>query len=141
MNGGLVNNVSCDVMRAELGPGAVIGVDVSRGLDSSVTEQFDLYHSGWQIACRRLNPFAPKPQRKNTTMASIMQRIVRLGGVTQLRQIRSAADLYLVPPLLDFGFRDFHRGDEMSRVAYDYTMAKMQDWIERNGRPWEGSPP
>ncbi len=139
VDGGLVNNVPCDVMRAELGPGTVIGVDVSRGLDFSVTEQFDLHHSGWQMARRRINPFSTKLERKNTTLASILQRIVRLGGVAHLHQVRSTADLYLIPPLHDFGFRDFHRGEEIAHVAHDYVIGLLEDWMNLNGRPWDGS--
>jgi predicted acylesterase/phospholipase RssA/CRP-like cAMP-binding protein len=139
VDGGLVNNVPCDVMRDQLGSGTVIGVDVARGLDFSVTEQFDLHHSGWKMVRRRFSFFSPKPHRKNTTMASIFQRVVRLGGVAQLRHISSKADLYLTPPLREFGYRDFHRGEEMSRKAYGYTVAMMQQWIEHNGRPWTGT--
>jgi predicted acylesterase/phospholipase RssA len=137
VDGGLVNNVPCDVMRAELGPGTVIGVDVSRGLDFSVTEQFDLHHSGWQMARRRINPFSTKPAGKNTTLASILQRIVRLGGVAHLHQVRSTADLYLIPPLHDFGFRDFHRGEEIAHVTHDYAIGLLESWMNVNGRPWD----
>jgi NTE family protein/lysophospholipid hydrolase len=136
VDGGLVNNVPCDVMRREIGTGTVVGVNVSRYTDFSVAEQFDMHLSGWDVLRRKANPFSRQP--KAATMANIFSRLVRLGGVAQHQQIRSAADLNLEPPLERFTFRDFNRGEEMSQVAYDYTLLEMQRWIERHGRPWEG---
>jgi predicted acylesterase/phospholipase RssA len=46
MDGGLVNNVPCDVMRREVGTGTVIAVDVSPERDFSVAKQFDMHLSG-----------------------------------------------------------------------------------------------
>ncbi len=125
-------------MRAELGPGTVIGVDVSRGLDFSVTEQFDLHHSGWQIARRRINPFSTKLELR-TPRWPVSCNESLLGGVAHLHQVRSTADLYLIPPLHDFGFRDFHRGEEIAHVAHDYVIGFLEDWMNLNGRPWDGS--
>ncbi len=136
VDGGLVNNVPCDVMRGEIGTGTVVAVDVSRQTDFSVAEQFDMHLSGWKVVRRRANPFSRQP--KPATMAGIFARLVRLGGVAQDQQIRSAADLYLEPPLEGFTFRDFGSGEEMSQVAYDYTVAEMRRWMDMNGRLWDG---
>lgn len=136
VDGGLVNNVPCDVMRNEIGSGTVIGVDVSPNTDFSVREQFGLHLSGWHVARRRINPFSRR--QKPATIVDIIARLIRLGGVAQLREIRSTADLYLLPPLEQFTFRDFHRGEEMSQIGYDYTLTHMQQWIAEHGRPWAG---
>jgi len=136
VDGGLVNNVPCDVMRNEMGPGTIIAVDVSPETDFSVRGQFDLHLSGWRVAMRKVNPFSSHP--KPATIIGIVARLVRLGGAAQLKQIRSSADLYLLPPLERFSFRDFHRGEEMSLVGHDYALTEMQQWIARHGRPWAG---
>jgi len=137
VDGGLVNNVPCDVMRREMPTGTVVGVDVSTESDFSVREQFDMHLSGWKVVLRKANPLsrAPRP----TSMAGIFARLVRLGGAAHNRQIRLAADVYLEPPLNGFTFRDFKCGPEMSQVAYDYTMNEMQRWIDSHGRPWQGN--
>jgi hypothetical protein len=73
-------------------------------------------------------------------MAGIFARLVRLGGVAQIQEIRSAADLYLSPPLAQFTFRDFGRAEALANVAYEHTLSEMQQWIDQNGRPWSGKP-
>jgi lysophospholipid hydrolase len=136
VDGGLVNNVPGDVMRAEIGPGTVIAVDVSPETDFSVVEQFDMHLSGWRVAMSRINPLLRRS--RPATIAHIIARLMRLGGVAQLPQIRASADLYLMPPLDRFTFRDFHRGEEMSRAAYNYTLGEVRQWIAQHGRPWTG---
>jgi hypothetical protein len=42
----------------------------------------------------------------------------------------------LTPPLAGFTVRDFARGEEIVRVANEYTSREMTRWIERHGRPW-----
>lgn len=137
VDGGLVNNVPCDIMRDKVGPGTVIAVDVSPENAFSVREQFDLHLSGWKVARRKVNLFSRQP--KPATIADIIARLVRFGGVAQLRQIRSSADLYLLPPLTQFTFRDFHLGREMAQIGYDYARAEVQQWIDRYGKPWTGN--
>jgi lysophospholipid hydrolase len=140
VDGGVVNNVPCDVMRRLVATGTVVGADVSRRTwDFPVGEQFDMHLSGWRVARRRANPFSRKT--KPATLMGIINRLVRLGGVAQEEQIRAAADLYLEPPLDGYTYRDFKCGEEMSQIAYDYTLTEMQRWIERNGRPWQGDQP
>jgi predicted acylesterase/phospholipase RssA len=65
--------------------------------------------------------------------------MMRLGGVAHQRQIRASADLYLTPPLENFTFRDFSRGEEMAQIGYNYARAELEQWIARHGRPWEGA--
>lgn len=135
VDGGLVNNVPCDVMRGKVGPGTVIAADVAPSADFAANQQFDLHLSGWRVAGRKVNSFLRG--QSPATIADILARLVRLGGVAHVRQIRSSADLYLSPPLDRFTMRDFKRGEEMARVGYEYTRVKMQQWIAEHGRPWE----
>jgi lysophospholipid hydrolase len=137
LDGGLVNNVPCDVMRREIPTGTVVAVDVARRTDFSVAAQFDMHLSGWKVAFGKANPFSQSS--RPATMAGIFARLVRLGGAAHHRQIRSTADLYLEPPLQGFTFSDFKSGEEMSQIAYKYTLNQMQQWIDTHGRPWQGA--
>jgi predicted acylesterase/phospholipase RssA/CRP-like cAMP-binding protein len=137
VDGGLVNNVPSDVMRGEVGSGTVIAVDVSQDTDLWSRGQFDMHLSGWKVFLNKISPFSGKP--KSVTIADILARIVRLGGVAHGKQIRASADLYLSPPLEKFTFRDFSRGEEMAKIGYDDARAKLEQWIARHGRPWEGA--
>jgi len=62
-----------------------------------------------------------------------------MGGAAHDRQIQASADLYLTLPLDQFNIRDFHRGEEMSQIAYQHAKQKLESWIEKNGRPWLGN--
>jgi predicted acylesterase/phospholipase RssA/CRP-like cAMP-binding protein len=137
VDGGLVNNVPSDVMRGEVGPGTVIAVDVSRDTDVWVQGQFDMHLSGWKVFRNKVSPFSGRP--KSVTIADILSRMMRLGGVAHQRQIRASADLYLTPPLEKFTFRDFSRGEEIAQIGYHDARAELEQWIARHGRPWEGA--
>ncbi len=155
VDGGLVNNIPADVMRASVGTGLVFAVDVSPeseflGPDSapassamsptasgSARPQFGMHLSGWGIARHNLNPFRRAPGK--TTLAGILMRLIRLGGVSHKQQIRASADLYLTLPLDSFSIKDFHRGEELARIGYDHALRELQSWIDRHGRPWLGS--
>jgi predicted acylesterase/phospholipase RssA/CRP-like cAMP-binding protein len=134
VDGGLVNNVPSDVMRGEVGPGTVIAVDVSRDTDLWVQGQFDMHLSGWNVFRNKISPFSGNP--RYVTIADIIARMVRLGGVAHGKQIRASADLYLTPPLEKFTFRDFSRGKEMAQIGYDDACAELERWIAEHGRPW-----
>ena len=96
-----------------------------------------MHLSGWKVFRNKISLFSGKP--KSVTIADILVRMMRLGGVAHQRQIRASADLYLTPPLENFSFHDFSRGEEMAQIGYDYARAELEQWIARNGRPWEGA--
>jgi len=129
-----VNNVPSDVVRGEVGPGTVIAVDVSRDTDLWVQGQFDMHLSGRNVFRNKISPFSGNP--KYVTLADIIARMVRLGGVAHGKQIRASADLYLTPALEKFPFRDFSRGKEMAQIGYDDARAELKQWIAEHGRPW-----
>jgi len=141
VDGGLVNNIPADVMRQSVGgAGAtVIAIDVSPNSEFTAGEEFGTEVSGWQVARRNFNPFRRK--KKMGTLADVLMRLIRLGGVAHNQQIRASADLYLSIPLDGFNLRDFHRGEELAKAGYTYALRELQSWIAQNGRPWEGNSP
>jgi hypothetical protein len=78
-----------------------------------------MHLSGWKVFRNKISPFSGTP--KSVTIADILARMMRLGGVAHQRQIRASADLYLAPPLENFTFRDFSRDEEMAQIV-DTTM-------------------
>jgi NTE family protein/lysophospholipid hydrolase len=137
VDGGLVNNIPADIMRQSVGSGTVFAADVSPRTEFTAGQEFGTDVSGWKVAARNFNPFSR--QKKMGTLADVLMRLIRLGGVAHEQQIQASADLYLSVPLEKFSVRDFHRGEEMSQVAYQHAKEKLEDWIARNGRPWQGN--
>jgi NTE family protein/lysophospholipid hydrolase len=137
VDGGLVNNIPADIMRQKVGAGTVFAADVSPKTEFTLGQEFGLQVSGWQVAARNFNPFSKK--EKMGTLADVLMRLIRLGGVAHDKQIQASADLYLTLPLDQFTVRDFHRGEEMSQVSYRHAKQELESWIEKNGRPWLGN--
>jgi predicted acylesterase/phospholipase RssA len=137
VDGGLVNNIPADIMRQSVGSGTVFAADVSPDNEFTAGQDFGMDLSGWRVARRNFNPF--RRQQKLGTLADVLMRLIRLGGVAHNQQIRASADLYLSLPLDNFSVRDFHRGEEMSKVGYGHALQQLQAWIAVHGRPWQGS--
>jgi predicted acylesterase/phospholipase RssA len=136
VDGGLVNNIPADVMREFVGGGTVFAADVSPKHEFKDGAEFGLHLSGWRVAARNANPF--RRGERIGTLGDILMRMIRLGGVAHNREIRSMADLYFSIPLQKFSIRDFHCGEEMAQVGYEYTLATLNQWISQHGRPWLG---
>jgi predicted acylesterase/phospholipase RssA/CRP-like cAMP-binding protein len=141
VDGGLVNNIPADVMRATItntaGAGTVFAVDVSPETEFTAGQEFGMEVSGWRVAARNFNPF--RRQQKMGTLADVLMRLIRLGGVGHKQQIQDNADLYMTIPLDQFAIRDFHRGEEMSQIGYEHAKQQLESWIRENGRPWLGT--
>lgn len=135
VDGGLVNNIPADVMRQSVGDGTVIAAAVAPEKEFVGGQEFGTHISGWQVARNNFNPFR---KHRIGTLADVLMRLIRLGGVSHAQQIRSSADFYLSVPLQRFTFRDFSRGEELARAGYDYAMPALEGWIAKHGRPWLG---
>jgi NTE family protein/lysophospholipid hydrolase len=135
VDGGLVNNIPADVMRQSVGNGIVIAADVSPEKEFLGGQEFGTHVSGWRVVYNNLNPFR---KRRMGTMADVLMRLIRLGGVSHTQQIRSSADLYLSVPLQQFTFRDFSRGEDLAQAGYDCAMASFESWMAEHGRLWLG---
>lgn len=138
VDGGLVNNIPADVMRECVGGGTVFAADVSPKKEFSAGSEFGMNVSGWRVAARNANPF--RRAQRIGTIGDILMRMIRLGGVAHNREIQSRADLYFALPLERFSIRDFHLGEEMAQVGYEYALRTLQEWIAVHGRPWQGQP-
>lgn len=136
VDGGLVNNIPADVMRECVGGGTVFAADVSPTTEFKTGAEFGMNLSGWRVAARNANPFR-RGQRVGT-IADILMRMIRLGGVAHNREIQSRADLYFSIPLQRFSIRDFHLGEEMAKAGFDYATKSLEAWIALHGRPWLG---
>ena len=99
IDGGAMDNVPVDVMRARVGSGSIVAVDVSPEVEPLTAAPFEPGLSGWRVLGRRLNPFAaPQP------VPGIADILIRSTGLSQVRHRRAAldddrVDLLLRPPV------------------------------------------
>jgi predicted acylesterase/phospholipase RssA/CRP-like cAMP-binding protein len=119
VDGGLVNNVPADIMRG-LCHGAVCAVDVSEQLEFKSTLQESYSVSGWNLLWRRLNPFASKPDLPG--IFNILYRTTTVGSLRAVESIKAAADLYLSPPVSQFGIFDWRGIDKIIDAGYRHGL-------------------
>ena len=133
VDGGLVNNIPADVMRAMVIGGTVIAVDVAPAGNLLAPETDSLHISGWTHARHRWGAGSPA---LDLTLMDVLGRIIRLGGVSRAQQIRADADCYLLPPLSGFKGMDFKHGREIAEVSYRYSLETFGAWMQDHTCPW-----
>jgi len=119
VDGGLVNNLPADIMR-NLCQGSVCAVDVSEQLEFKSQLQESYSVSGWALLLRRLNPFAKTPDLPN--LFNVLYRTTTVGSLRAVETVKAAADLYLTPPVSEFGIFDWHAIDRIIDAGYRYGL-------------------
>ena len=124
VDGGVLNNLPIDVMRANFS-GSVIAVDTSSDQPLTVDNYWNLKcPTGFEILKKR---FAANG--KNAGLPNILEVLLRtatLASHRQAKKARSQADLLISPPLEAFGVMNFDDFDEIVKIGYDYTVQLLQ---------------
>ena len=131
VDGSVLNNLPMDVMRGICGRGTVIAVDVSAQVDLADNQPFGEHLSGWRALWNRLNPRGPRFNLPS--IAGILGRAQDLASAhrraDQLRQ--GLADLYLRPPVDQFGLLDFKEIDRIVDVGHRFAREQIASWTPR----------
>lgn len=131
VDGGVMNNVPMDIMRAECGEGGtVIAVDVggSGGQDSVWGKGDRSGVSGWRLLGERLSFLS-----RSEATPSIFQTLAwstTLSSDQYLKQLISqgTTNLFLTPPVQDFQLLGFEAYMELYEVGYQYTRQRLAEW-------------
>jgi NTE family protein/lysophospholipid hydrolase len=131
VDGGVMNNVPMDIMRAECGEGGtVIAIDVggSGGQDSVWGKGDRSGVSGWRLLGKRLSSLS-RPE----TGPSIFQTLAwstTLSSDQYLKQLISqgTTNLFLTPPVQDFQLLGFEAYMELYEAGYQYTRQRLAEW-------------
>ena len=128
VDGGVLNNLPLEHMRAVNPRGPVIAVDVAIGSGPRATGDFGLAVSGWKLLARRASPGRSTQQVPGiaTTLASSM-----LAGSSRERDRVVAdglADLYLglEPPRC--GLLEFGAADRVVAAGYEAALSQVRAW-------------
>jgi predicted acylesterase/phospholipase RssA/CRP-like cAMP-binding protein len=125
IDGGALDNVPVEVMRARVGSGCVIAVDLLPEVEPLTAAPFGPGLSGWRVLWHRVNPVgAPWSV---PSVADIMSRSI---GLSQVRQRRAAltgdrADLLLRPPMGKLGVLDFEAGIPLIEAGYRHAAEEL----------------
>ena len=123
VDGGVLDNLPVDTMRAIFKPGTVIAVDLGR---SAALQASDLPEdgvvSGWQVAASRFHPRHRTPE-----LPGIMELLSASSSVTGRHQA-DRADRLLSPPVHTYGVLDFAANERIIDIGYRHTREALKTW-------------
>jgi predicted acylesterase/phospholipase RssA/CRP-like cAMP-binding protein len=127
IDGGVIDNVPLATMKRRM-PGRHIAVDVSPRKDESFA--IDQIPSPWRLFLDRvlkLGPRQPMP-----SIVDIVLRTTTLESARRAQAVSRKADLFLRPPVADYGLLHFDRFEQIVEAAYRYTARELEE------RGWPG---
>lgn len=128
IDGGLINNLPCDVMKRKC-EGDVIAVDVGSQLNLQIRDEE--MPSPWKVAWSRILPFR-KPI-KTITILDVLLASTFVGGDSRLEQLKSTADFYLRPPVEPYSMLQMEAMEAIAETAYEYAKVEIATW-DKAGR-------
>ncbi|MGE3843047.1 MAG: cyclic nucleotide-binding and patatin-like phospholipase domain-containing protein [Vicinamibacterales bacterium] len=129
VDGGVINNVPVDVMRAFSGDGIVIGVDVSPPHELNLVADYGEDVSGWKAFWQRFNPKRHK-RIYRPSLLLVLMRVIEFGGISYRRQKAELADVYISPDVLMFKRNDFHASAHIAQAGYAATRETLTMWLQ-----------
>ena len=126
VDGGVLNNLPVDVMRARL-DGSIIAVDLEPAVETTSRRPFGPVVSGWRAVGDILNPRRAGPGVPN--LVEIVLRAKQVGGQYAQADVlrRAAPELYLNPPTASLSTLDFRRGTALIEEAYEWATATLAE--------------
>jgi len=112
VDGGLLNNLPADVMRATCGK--VIAVDVSPAKDLAIAAPYPPAASGWRLLWGRRASNLPG-------IGAILMRSVMLSSTRHQTSIAREVDLFLHPSLESFGMFEWDAVDGIADAGYRFA--------------------
>ena len=124
VDGGVMNNLPVDVMRAQAGGnGPIIACDVQGELDMQAQDPRYGERPWWWLIGQRM--------RGSPSIVSILMRSGTVGSEAQRRIVREQCDYLIAPPMPTINLRDWKKFDQAIQEGYDAARA----CIEKNGIP------
>ena len=125
VDGGLVNNLPADVMRARTA-GPVLAVSLGRRTAEKVP--FEAYPSPWRLAVDALNP--TKARGPMHTLPKVMLQVAILGDLAKTELRSEQADVVFEPPVEEWSMTDFSNVDGIIRTGYEHAIGRLEALAE-----------
>ena len=121
VDGAALDNVPAEAMRARVGGGTVVAVDISPAVEPMAVAPFGPGLSGWQVLAGRLNPL--RPPRPVPSVIDIVSRATALSGTRHRRSTLGAGqvDLLLHPPVPAIGVLNFKVGAALIETGFRHA--------------------
>ncbi len=128
VDGGVLNNLPCDVLRATRTVGRLIAVDLSPPAGPTAKDDFGLSVSGWKALRSRIgSKGSPYPG-----LMAILMRSMVTGSVRDRDRILSggSVDCHLDLDLPGVSLLDFERVEEVAARGYADARPRLEAWLE-----------
>jgi len=129
VDGAALNNLPADVVRQVCGGGQVIAVNVTPRIDLATASDYGESLSAWKFLWRRVNPWA-EPLHVPTIQA-ILGRTMGIRRMQEMNELTRSVDLYLHPPVDEFGVFDMKSFDRIIEIGYNYARPKIEEWLKK----------
>ncbi|KAJ0400875.1 hypothetical protein ATCC90586_002577 [Pythium insidiosum] len=141
LDGGYMNNLPADVMKEEGGIKYVLAVDVG----AEPRHEYFGYGSalsGWWLLWNKLNPFASTVIVPS--MGDVSAALAYVSSEQHKERMKTECiDLYLRPPVNDYGTLEFDKMEEIIQVGYDYALPQDAEldaeFVESGESDFEGN--
>jgi len=122
IDGGILNVLPGDIMRQFCN--TVIVVDVAGDMD--LTVNYDNLPSPWKVLQHRILPF--KQNIKIPSIFDILTASMLLSSLQKWKIVKEDADLYLRPPVGQFGLLEAKAYKELVTIGYEYAKEEIKKW-------------
>ncbi|MBD3300769.1 MAG: cyclic nucleotide-binding domain-containing protein [Candidatus Moranbacteria bacterium] len=116
VDGGIFNNFPCDIMKLK-SRGYVIGINVTGRENLKV--DFKKSPTPWSFLWNRISPFQKNINFPN--IVDIISNSMALRSLNKENQLIKQADIYLKPPVKQYGILEFEAIDDIIKLGYEYT--------------------
>ncbi|WP_372368619.1 cyclic nucleotide-binding and patatin-like phospholipase domain-containing protein [Candidatus Uabimicrobium sp. HlEnr_7] len=121
VDGGIINNLPSNILK-EIFQSNVILVSVSK------EDYWNLHFSQkppslWQI----ISNFFRKKKRTYPNILDLLMRSALVNSINQEREAVENADVFLQPPVTEYGMLEFEKMHEVVKVSYQYTQQQISD--------------
>lgn len=125
VDGAMLNNVPGDIMQ-DLCKGKVIAVNVSAKSDFAV--EIENMPTPWEHIRNQALP--SKRALRIPTILDILTRSTMLGSLSKADEVRKSVDLYLEPPIDEFGLMEFTALEKIVQIGYEYGQKQIEEWLK-----------
>jgi lysophospholipid hydrolase len=126
VDGAVLNNLPVDVMHEWGHGGPVVTVNVIPEVDLKKTYHFGNSVSGWKVLRNKLNPFEHSLEVPN--IFENLVRVVSLNDAYIAREKRRMSDLFITPPVEQYGILDFRAYRPIIQGGYQAGLEALEDW-------------
>jgi len=124
VDGGVLNNLPIDVMRARM-QGPIIAVDLV--VDALRGTEHTRVPGSLEYLRDRLIP--GRKAEEAPTLSRVILQVTTMASRKEVHSARKLADLYLAPPLNQFDFLDWGKMREIASAGYRHALPRIGEWL------------